>query len=102
MLRQRAISRMIHGAFMMVALIVLAPPIRAQRRNDYLAEQFQSQERHLDNTDANVMKVREMTEDNRETISEYRGYFLGITGLLTLINLLGLRFQFHRAKESNG
>lgn len=99
---ERWVSGVIHALFLIMASIILMPHALAQRQDRYLYEKVTEQEKHLDNTDANVSAVRQMTEDNRETIGEYKAYFLGVSGAIAFLNMLGLIKSFSTKKEQHG
>jgi hypothetical protein len=99
-------------AFVCVAVLFFAVPVRAQR-DGVIYEKVREQERHIDNSDvlqkenkaelqSQITDIRRVAEDAHESLEEYKFTFVAVSGFLTLLNLVGLRLQFYRGKESNG
>ena len=109
---QRCFGQLVHFVFVCVAVIFFAVPVRAQR-DGVIYEKLAEQERHIDNSDvlqredkkelqAQITDIRKVTEDAHETLDEYKFAFITVSGILSIVSLLGFRLSFIRGKESNG
>jgi septation ring formation regulator EzrA len=109
---QRCLGYLVHIAFVCVAVLFFAVPIRAQR-DGVIYEKVREQEKHIDATDqtvkdnktelqAQITDIRKVAEDAHETLDEYKFAFIAVSSCLTFVSLLGFRMSFVRGKESNG
>jgi hypothetical protein len=94
----------VHWVFMLVALIMVGRPARADRgaNGSYLTEKVYEQEKHIDHTDTEVGKVRDVAEESRSRLDRDEGIVLGINGLLGVLISVGALRGFNRGKASNG
>jgi hypothetical protein len=108
----RHLGLIVHAIFVCVAVLVFAIPLKAQR-DGVIYEKVAEQERHIDTTDQAVKddkkelqeeigEIRKTADGNHETLDEFKYVCGAAIGFLTLVNLVGLRMQFYRGKESNG
>lgn len=105
---------LVHGIFMLVALIMVPRVTFADRDNGgYLSEKVQEQERHIDNSDLiaketkaelqlQISELRKFSEDDHSRIDRDEGIFIGADGLLGFLLAVGALKGFTRGKASNG
>jgi hypothetical protein len=73
--------------------------LHAQRKDQYLYEKVEEQEKHLDHTDSNVSDTLKVANSNSSRLDRDEGYFAGFMAAVILINALGLLKNFQRKKD---
>jgi peptidoglycan hydrolase CwlO-like protein len=87
-------------AFLAALMTIGAAQVtHAQRQDRYVYEKLQEQEKHLDNTDANVKDNAKDIMTLREQIESYKDYALGFSGCLTLF-VAALKFLGRKEEQS--
>jgi hypothetical protein len=108
----RFFGHLVHVAFVCVAVIFFAVPMRAQK-DGVIYERVREQENHIDHTDQTVKdnktdlerdmkEIQKVVAEDHETLDEYKFTFIAVSSCLTFVSLLGFRMSFVRGKESNG